>query len=127
MATWERYDAPFFHLLRSPDDLVGTYLKGRGRALTTLAKAQVGVDTGDLKRSITWHLVTSRGTLAVNVTASDKKAMMHHEGTRPHIIRPRRKQTLTFKQHGRIVTAKIVYHPGTRPNRFLTDNLPKVI
>lgn len=127
MATFEKYDVPFNRLLKHPDDLVGTYLKKRGARLTALAKAQVGVDTGDLKKSISYKIITLHGSLAVRVTAADKKAMMHHEGTRPHIIRPRRKQTLRFKQHGKIVYAKVVYHPGTRPNRFLTDNLPKVI
>lgn len=127
MAEFHKYNAPFNHLLKSPNGLVGQYLRDRGKKLTALAKAQVGVDTGDLKKSISYQLTTSYGSLAVKVTAADKKALMHHNGTRPHIIKPKRAQTLRFKQHGKIVYAKIVHHPGTKPNRFLTDNLPKVI
>lgn len=127
MATFNKYPVPFNHLLKSPGGLVGQYLKERGAELERLAKAQVGVDSGDLRRSIKYELTTSHGSLAVKVTASDKKAMMHHEGTRPHTIRPRRKQTLRFHHRGRIVYAKVVNHPGTKPNRFLTDNLRKVI
>lgn len=127
MATFHKYDKPFNHLLKSPNGLVGKYLQERGDRLAELARAQVGVESGDLRRSIKYELITSRGNLAVRVTATDRKALMHHQGTRPHIITPRKKQTLRFHHRGRIVYAKIVHHPGTKPNRFLTDNLPKVI
>jgi hypothetical protein len=53
--------------------------------------------------------------------------LMHHQGTRPHIIVPRRAQTLRFYSRGRIVYSKLVHHPGTKPNRYLTDNLRRVI
>lgn len=127
MATFQKYNTPFNSLLKSDTDLVGRYLTGRGAHLTALAKVQVGVDTGALKSSIRYELKKKYGSLAVIITAHDKKAMMHHEGTRPHIIVPKKAKTLRFQQHGRIVYAQVVHHPGTKPNKFLTDNLPKVI
>ncbi|GKQ35198.1 hypothetical protein [Streptomyces sp. A012304] len=40
-------------------------------------------------------------------------------GTRPHVIRPRRAQALRFTVGGRVVYARVVMHPGTKPNDFL--------
>ncbi|GGZ23254.1 hypothetical protein GCM10010387_15460 [Streptomyces inusitatus] len=41
------------------------------------------------------------------------------DGTRPHLIRPRRKRALRFEVGGRVVFAALVRHPGTRANNFL--------
>ncbi|MFJ3545480.1 hypothetical protein ACIPQH_25330 [Streptomyces rubiginosohelvolus] len=41
------------------------------------------------------------------------------DGTRPHVIRPRRASVLRFELGGRTVFAKRVSHPGTRANNFL--------
>jgi hypothetical protein len=45
------------------------------------------------------------------------------DGTRPHIIVPRRAKALRFEAGGSIVFAKRVRHPGTRPNNFLARAL----
>ncbi|WP_329173335.1 hypothetical protein [Streptomyces sp. NBC_01477] len=45
------------------------------------------------------------------------------DGTRPHVIRPRRARALRFQSGGSTVFAKVVYHPGTRPNNFLARSL----
>jgi hypothetical protein len=42
-----------------------------------------------------------------------------HDGTRPHVIRPRQAQALRFLVGGRVVYAKVVHHPGTRARPFL--------
>jgi hypothetical protein len=44
-------------------------------------------------------------------------------GTRPHVIRPVRARALRFTVGGQTVHAKIVMHPGTKPNRFLQEAL----
>jgi hypothetical protein len=61
----------------------------------------------------------------VIVGSEDPIAYLHHEGTRPHVIVPRTAPMLVFwsNRAGRVVYARKVLHPGTRPNRFLTDNL----
>lgn len=51
---------------------------------------------------------------------------MVNDGTRPHIIRPRRAQALRFRMGGRIVFAKLVHHPGTRARPFLDRALREV-
>jgi hypothetical protein len=51
-------------------------------------------------------------------------ALLHHEGSRPHTIVPRTKQVLSWMPPGGgRVFARSVQHPGTQPNRYLTDNL----
>lgn len=120
--------AGFNNVLRSPNGMVGGYLKSRGQQLTSLAQRQVGVRTHALKRSIKYLITnSSNGELLVRVGSDNKIARIHHDGTKPHIIKPRYKKALRFQQHGKIVFASVVRHPGTKPNRFLTDNLPKVI
>ena len=44
-------------------------------------------------------------------------------GTRPHVIRPVRARALRFTVGGRTVHAKVVFHPGTKPNNFLAEAL----
>lgn len=46
-------------------------------------------------------------------------------GTNPHIINGN--PTLRFVVGGRVVFAKTVRHPGTRPYRILTDALEQVV
>lgn len=115
------------YVLRHPNGPVGEYIRQRTGTLYVLARFQVGVKTGALYQSISFNVVSGASGIVGTVTASDAKALMHHNGTRPHLIFPRNAQTLRFYSRGRIVYAKVVHHPGTKPNRFLTDNLPKVI
>lgn len=114
-------------LTRSPTGDVGEYLRKRAITLQSLARAQVGVDTGALKVSIRYKVVRDGKGLVATVGSNNRIALMHHNGTRPHFIRPRRAQTLRFYSHGRIVYSQLVFHPGTRPNKYLTDNLSRVV
>lgn len=114
-------------LTRSRTGLVGQHLQRLVNRLESLARRQVGVDTGKLRKSIFSNIRIDAKGLIGTVGANDRIAMIHHQGTRPHIIVPNRKQTLRFSARGKIVYTKLVHHPGTKPNRFLTDNLRKVI
>lgn len=127
MASITFYDNVIHHMLNEPSGMVGRWMDKKGSRLVALAKQQVGVDTGDLRRSISHRTTGHSYGIRVRVSATDGKAMMHHEGTRAHYIHPRRAQALRFMHNGRIVYAKQVWHPGTKPNKFLTDNLPKVL
>lgn len=51
---------------------------------------------------------------------------MVNDGTRPHIIRPRRARALRFTVNGRVVFARVVNHPGTKPRPFLDRALREV-
>ncbi len=87
------------------------------------ARAQVGVRTGALRASIHMrHMADTRGQY-VRVGSNLNYARLHHDGTSPHIIKPNRKQVLKFATKGQIIFAHVVKHPGTKPNRYLTDNL----
>lgn len=76
--------------------------------------------TGRLRASIR---IEARRTLtlrSVYTIGSDVEyAQMVHDGTRPHIIRPKRAKALRFRIGGRIVYAKVVHHPGTKARPFL--------
>lgn len=110
-------------LLNNPAGDVGRYLARKGRMVTVAAKAQAGVRTGALRASIHMrHLRDSRGQF-VRIGSALNYALMHHEGTKPHLITPNRAQVLRFVRGSRVVYAHAVMHPGTKPNKFLTDNL----
>ena len=111
------------HLLNDPYGPVGRYLFVRGRAIMAGAKSQVGVKTGRLKASI--HMRQERAAFGqeLRVGSPLSYALMHHEGTRPHIITPNRAKVLRFTSGGRVIYTHAVRHPGTRPNRYLTDYL----
>jgi hypothetical protein len=47
-----------------------------------------------------------------------------HDGTEPHVIRPRSRKALRFPAGGKIVFATKVNHPGTVGSRFLERALP---
>lgn len=111
---------------RSPQGPVLRDLERRGVNVQLEARVRVGKRTRRLERSITKRSgVDARGPFVV-ITADTTYAYYHHEGTRAHIIRPRYKKALRFpgKGKGGVVFAQVVHHPGTKPNRFLTDSLP---
>lgn len=59
----------------------------------------------------------------VRVESNHPATMFVIRGTRKHIIRPRYRKALRFQIRGRTVFAKIVHHPGTKANDFLTKAL----
>ena len=109
--------------LNSPNGEVGRYLKRRGKLIQSAAKRQVGKRTGALRASI--HMRHSRDARGqyVWVGSTLPYALMHHEGTRPHMIFPKGPHRLVFMSRGRMVFAHAVAHPGTLPNKYLSDNL----
>jgi hypothetical protein len=111
------------HVLNDPEGDVGSYMKRRGRFIVLAAKKQVGVDTGLLRASI--KMLHYRGISGqyLWIGSNDSIALLHHNGSRPHTIVPRTASHLRFSSGGRIIYTKLVHHPGTRPNRYLSDNL----
>lgn len=102
-------------------------LRTAGRQVVNRAKVLAPVDTGRLRASIegqlnrTWTL-RPRFTVGSNV----EYAPYVHDGTRPHVIRPRNAQALRFQVGGRVVYARVVNHPGTRARPFLDRALAEV-
>lgn len=88
------------------------------------ARRNCPVDTGTLRRSITFSLVGSTPqTRTARVGSNVEYALMVENGTRPHVIRPKRTRALKFQIGGRTIYAKRVNHPGTRATNFLKDAL----
>lgn len=93
-----------------------------GRQVAGKARRLVGVKTSELKASIDSNLKRrATGGFTVEVTADAPHAVFHHEGTAPHIIRPRRARVLVFDAGGTTVFTPVVSHPGTAPNQFLVE------
>lgn len=122
-------------LMRDQDQPVMTYLNTVvAHQLQERAKQLVGVSSSEDARMIGGseaHLrdtivkrfvVDSRGP-SIWVGSELPYAIFHHEGTRPHVIEAKNAKFLRFRsrQSGEFVFRKRVNHPGTQPNRFLTD------
>lgn len=127
MAYFVKNQAGWDDMTKNPNGMIGSYFRARGRVLENLAKRQVGVKTAKLQRSIHSDIAVTGYGFKVSVGSDNPIALLHHNGTKPHTIFPKTGKTLRFNHHGKIVYAKVVRHPGTKPNRYLTDNLPKVI
>jgi hypothetical protein len=87
------------------------------------ARRMVGVRTGRLRRSISWYHLKNATGQYVGLKASAPHALMHHEGTRPHLIVPNQGKALRFQQRGVVVFRNSVMHPGTKPNPYLRAQL----
>ncbi|MEW2127109.1 HK97 gp10 family phage protein [Streptomyces sp. NPDC007259] len=102
-------------------------LDDAARQVLNRAKVLAPVDTGRLRASIR---IESRRTLtlrSVYTIGSDVHyAPYVNDGTRPHVIRPKRAKALRFNVGGRTVFAAVVNHPGTRANPFLDRALREV-
>lgn len=122
--------------MRSEEGPVFRMLIEDGEVVKQEAKRLVGVHEpvpgerrsrrpGTLRDSIVKRIGTENGLPAVQVGSDDPIALIHHEGTEPHTIEPRTAPRLVFywKKIGAVVSALRVDHPGTKPNRFLTNAL----
>lgn len=80
-----------------------------------IAKREAPVKTGHLRRTITSRVERGgdRGVIGTNAP----HARPVHEGSRPHIIRPRRAKALYWR--GAKYPVKMVRHPGNKANPFL--------
>jgi hypothetical protein len=120
-------DTPMDNFLYSTNGPVGRYLARKGHMIEAAAKRQVGVSTGALRSSIHMRHVSDPRGQFIRIGSSLSYARAHHEGTKPHLIRPNTAQMLRFVSKGQIVFAHMVRHPGTPANRYLTDNMRRII
>jgi chorismate mutase len=86
--------------------------KDRSGALTASTKGHVTRDT-------------DRGAEGV-VEATAEHAAFVHQGTKAHVIEPRRAKALRFEQDGAIRFAQRVQHPGTTADPFIDQTEPAV-
>lgn len=116
-------NASLAYVLKSPGGHVGSYLTRKAVIITAGASKQAGSKTGALKRSIGWSYAIKAAGPSIEIGSSLPIAYLHHEGTLPHFIIARRRRYLRFRSKGVTVHSRAVKHPGTKPNRYLTDNL----
>jgi hypothetical protein len=114
-------------LLNQEKTGVGYHMNRIAAEIKRRAVKQVGKDTGKLAKSIRWEYERTASGQARRIFADNEIAMIHHEGTRPHVINPNDGKILTFSsKRGATVFTDQVMHPGTAPNRFLSDQLPYI-
>lgn len=87
------------------------------------ARSMAGFRTGALRRSISAkHLGNATGQY-LTIGSILPYALMHHEGTKPHIITPNDGKILHFRSGTRSIFTTMVRHPGTKPNHYLSRQL----
>lgn len=122
-------DRQMDRLLRDPDGDVGRFMSRLGgfvtRAGQELADQRLQRRSGAFRGGFTTHTEREAGGLRTRITNSAEHASYLNNGTRPHVIRPRKPGgVLVFtNKAGQIVFAREVHHPGTRPYRILDDAL----
>jgi hypothetical protein len=130
--TFVKNDAVWDKEFNSPTGMVGRDLRQRARRVERAAKVQVGKDTRNLHRLIRTEMHRGPFGPVAEVGAMVEPgigyAYWHHEGTRPHLISAQPRHLLRFSSgNGAQVYRHTIRHPGTRPNRYLSDNLPLAV
>jgi hypothetical protein len=92
------------------------------------ARFRVRVRTGKLISTIRKNPGVTAGAQHVDLLAGGRGAnyvMIEHDGSRPHLIRARRRKALRIPvPGGGVVFRRQVRHPGTTGTFFLTRSLP---
>lgn len=112
-------------LLRLPGGVVDRSLRRRVERVHQAAERLAPGSMGrGIRSSIRYEADGPIGT----VSSTHPATIYVVNGTRPHIIRPRRPDgALRFTVNGRVVYAKFVNHPGTRPNQFMIEALREAL
>jgi hypothetical protein len=132
------HPGPWHSAFESWGGEVGRWMAAKTIATSVVAKAEaphpggpahgrsrINYATGELAASIhpTFDHWTGPGGrhLEGRVVAVPDHAVMVHEGTRPHMIVPRRAPKLVFfwARKGHVVRFDAVSHPGTQPDPYL--------
>ena len=112
-------------ITKSRTGMFGRDLEKRATRVLRGAWRDVGVESGDLQRSL--RVEFRRGApseLLFRIGATDWKAMLHHEGADPGVIRPVDAKVLRFPGKDGTMVFRRVTKPGKiKPNRYLLDNL----
>jgi hypothetical protein len=137
--TFVRDPAGWDHEFKSWTGVVGQYVAKKTEVVAVVARAEApspgdpphgrsgfNYSTGELAAGIRTsfdHWVNR--DLESQVVAIPEHALMVHEGTRPHVILPRKAPKLVFfwARKGHVVSLGGVNHPGTQPDPFLVKGL----
>lgn len=114
-------------LLRLPGGLVDRNLR---RRVARVQQAAERLAPGSMGRGIRSSIRYEADGPIGTVVSTHPATIFVVNGTRPHLIFPRRNRPnphLKFTVNGRVVYAKVVNHPGTRPNRFMIEALREAL
>jgi hypothetical protein len=108
-------------MLRLPGGMVYRNMERRVRRVE--AEAIRGAP-GSMKERIRVQIQRGPGGEFRGVVSVKHRAALYViNGTRPHLIRPVRAKALRFTVGGQVVYARLVHHPGNKPNDFLRKAL----
>jgi hypothetical protein len=131
-------EAGWLLMTRSPAGMVARDLIRRAKTVEIAARNQIPlghvaggpatrrIANRNLRDTVRTRIAYTEWQPPVAFVGSDHPiALIHHEGTRPHLIVPRKAKALAFYPRGgtALVFAKRVNHPGTKPNKYLTENI----
>ncbi|MFB8347909.1 hypothetical protein [Streptomyces niveus] len=102
--------------LRLRNGVVARRLADRTQKVARIAEREA---PGSMGQYVTWKVQDSPRGLQGVIVCDHPAVRFVLDGTRPHIIRPRRAKALRFAVGGRVVFAAYVRHPGTRANNFM--------
>lgn len=122
-----RFQVDVRDIRRAANEAALAEIQTGARQVYNQARIFTPVDTGRLRASI--HLTVSRAfnNPSARIYTNVNYAPFVHDGTQPHVIRPRRRGgRLRFRVGGMTVFAREVHHPGTSPTTFLTRALRRV-
>ena len=106
--------------LTGPQSQMVRTLRDTTRQTVNAAKLRSPVDTGGLRNAHRAEDIRVTGMTARTAVVADKDyAAAVHDGSKPHIIRPKNKKALAFKAGGRTVFASSVRHPGAAARPWL--------
>ncbi|MFJ2882483.1 hypothetical protein [Streptomyces sp. NPDC087272] len=106
--------------LRLRNGVVGRRLAERTARTARIAEREA---PGSMGRYVSWKVEDGPHGLQGVIICDHPATRYVLDGTRPHVIRPRRARALRFQSGGGVVFAARVTHPGTRPNNFLVRAL----
>ena len=123
-----RYNSGNARALLQPGGGIHRDMRKRAIRVQTAAKRRIAapprrIDTGRLRNFIQIVEIPRGGVIVQRIGTDVEYAIFVHEGTRPHIIRPRNASVLAWRGPTGMVFARSVNHPGMAANPFLRDGL----
>jgi len=123
------FDADGGNLGAQVNEILQRRMRSIIRQVAADARTNAPVDTGRMAQAIKEDPIVSESPFKVvgGVTSHAPYSIYVHQGTAPHVIRPRNASALRFKAGGETIFATSVNHPGTRARPFLTNAVARVL